>query len=98
MQRWFNPAPNLSPPSALDRFFGLLVGAGLLLIGVAAVLAALVAWILLMIVVAEHGTGTTAFLVICALIAMAGFALAVAAALIWSILQIGSVRRALGLK
>jgi len=98
MQRWFNPAPNLSPPTALDRFFGLLVAAGLLVIGVALVLAAVVGWILLMIVVAAHGTGGTAILVICALIAMAGFALAVGAGAIWSILQIGSVRRALGIK
>jgi len=98
MQRWFNPAPNLSPPTALDRFLGLLVAAGLLVIGVALVLAAVVGWILLMIVVAAHGTGGTAILVICALIAMAGFALAVGAGAIWSILQIGSVRRALGIK
>jgi len=38
-----------------------------------------------------------AVLVICALIAMGGFGLAVAAGGLWALLQIGSVRRALGL-
>ncbi len=99
MRPWFNPTPNLSPPSAMDRLLAGLVGVGLLVVGAAAALAAIVGWILLMIVVAVWGAhGVAAALVICLLIAMAGFGLAVIAAGLWSILQIGSVRRALGLR
>jgi nitrate/nitrite transporter NarK len=95
---WFNPNPNLSPRSGADRALGALVGTGLAVVGAAAVLAAACAWVFLMILVATAGAhGTVAVLVICALIAMAGFGLAVAAGGLWALLQIGSVRRALGL-
>jgi hypothetical protein len=99
MRPWFNPTPNLPPRSAADRLLAALVGLGLVVVGVAAALAAIVAWILLMIAVAVWGAhGVAAALVICLLIAMAGFGLAVVAAGLWSLLQIGSVRRALGLR
>jgi hypothetical protein len=51
-----------------------------------------------MILVATAGAhGALTVLVICALIAMGGFGLAVVAGGLWALLQIGSVRRALGL-
>ena len=98
MRPWFNPNPNLSPRSGVDRTLGALVGMGLAVVGAAAALAAVCAWVLLMILVATEGAhGALVVLVICALIAMGGFGLAVAAGGLWALLQIGSVRRALGL-
>jgi hypothetical protein len=98
MRPWFNPTPNLSPRSGADRLLAAVVGVGLAIVGAAAVLAAVLAWILLMIVVATQGMhGTLAGLVICALIAMGGVGLAALAGGAWALLQIGSVRRALGL-
>ncbi len=98
MRPWFNPSPNLSPRSGVDRALSALFGAGLAVVGAAAAMAAICAWILLMILVATAGAhGALTVLVICALIAMGGFGLAVAAGGVWALLQIGSVRRALGL-
>ena len=98
MRPWFNPTPNLSPRSGADRALAILVGVGLVVVGAAAVLAAIAAWVILMIAVASQGAhGMAAVLVVCALIAMGGFGLAVIAAGAWAVLQIGSVRRALGL-
>jgi len=97
MRPWFNPTPNLSPRSGADRLFAALAGVGLAVVAAAAVVAAITAWILLMIAVASQAAhGTLAGLVICALIAMGGFGLAVAAGGVWAVLQIGSVRLALG--
>ncbi|HYA01395.1 MAG TPA: hypothetical protein VEK76_13760 [Candidatus Binatia bacterium] len=99
MPQWYNPAPNLPRPSPAERTLAGLVYLGLAAIGVALALAALAGWILLMIAIAagpEHGM--PAVVVLCTLIAMGGFGLAVVAAGLWSLLQVGSVRRALGLR
>jgi hypothetical protein len=99
MRPWFNPTPNLPARSPTDRLLAGLVGLGLAVVGAAAALAAAFGWILLMIAVAAWGAhGVAAVLVVCLLIAMGGFGLAVVAAGLWSLLQIGSVRRALGLR
>ena len=98
MRPWFNPNPHLSPRSGPDRTLGAVVGLGLAVVGAAAVLALVCLWVFLMVLVATAGAhGALAVLVICALIAMGGFGLAVAAGGLWALLQIGSVRRALGL-
>ncbi|MGA8016155.1 MAG: hypothetical protein WCB85_09585 [Candidatus Dormiibacterota bacterium] len=98
MQGRFHPNPNLSPASPLDRLLGLTVGIGLLVVAAAAVVAALIAWILLMALAAGWAAQAGPILAILLVVAMAGFALAVCAAGLWSLLQIGSVRRALGLR
>jgi hypothetical protein len=98
VQGRFHPAPNVSPTSPLDRFLGLLVGLGLVAVAVCAVAAGLVGWIVLMVAAAAWAAHAAALLAVLLLVAMAGFALAVCAALLWSVLQIGSVRRALGLR
>lgn len=98
MQGRFHPNPNLSPVSPLDRLLGLTLGIGLGVFAVAAVAAALIAWVLLMAVAAGWAAQAGPGLAILLVVAMAGFALSVCAAGLWSLLQIGSVRRALGLR
>jgi hypothetical protein len=98
VQGRFHPTPNVSPASPLDRLLALLVGVGLLAVGAAAVAAALVGWIFLMVAAAAWADQAAAALSVLVVIAMAGFALAVCAAGLWALLQVGSVRRALGLR
>lgn len=98
MRPWFNPTRNISRRSAADRTLATVVGVGLVVVGAAAAIALITAWILLMIMVATQGVhGALAGVVICALVAMGGFGLAVVAGGLWAVIQIGSVRRALGL-
>ena len=98
VQGRFHPNPNLSPASPLDRFLGLMVSVRLLVTAAAAAAGALIAWILLITLAAGWAAQAGAFLGILVVVALAGFALAVCAAGLWSLLQIGSVRRALGLR
>jgi len=98
VQGRFHPTPNVSPTHPLDRFFGVLIGIGLLVVAAAVVAGALVGWIILMVAAAGWAAHGALILAVLLLVAMAGFALAVCAAGLWSILQIGSVRRALGLR
>jgi hypothetical protein len=98
MRPWFDPNLNISPRSGADRTLATLVGLGLTVVGAAAVLALVALWVLLMVMVATLGVhGMAVVFVVCALIAMGGFGLAAGAAGLWALLQIGSVRRALGL-
>jgi hypothetical protein len=98
MQARFHPAPNPSPASAVGRVLVRLPVLGPLAVGAALAAAALLGWMLPMAVASAWAARAGAALSVPVVVAMAGLAYAACAAGLGPILQVGSVRRAKGLR
>lgn len=90
----FNPAPNRSPSSSLDRSLGVVVAVGVAAVGLALLIGAAAIWIRLMIAVAAGvGPGLGGVLAFCVLLAMGGLGLVALGGLVWAGLQVAAIRR-----
>lgn len=94
----FNPQPNRSPSSSLDRGLGGIVWIGLGVVTLAIVVALAAVWVRLMLIPAAFiGPGLGGILAACLTIAMGGVGLAALAALAWSFFQGVKIRRWMGI-